>query len=186
MLDRPLSRMRRPPVTTLRRLPISLRLLSDSFALQLARHATWVRDPAIWPRLTSSRVPNSSITTAERQRSAIGQAVARCRPLSGAVGMLLASENPPESGTEPPHSMFPEVAGREGLVERGNEANSTDRAGRRPVNGRDCACHGSKWSCHWRISAGAVEPQSLRLLWLLRATWLRAWNAYRPWRRSWW
>ena len=27
------------------------------------------------------------------------------------------------------------------------------------------------------ISAGAVEPQSLRLLWLLRATWLRAWNA---------
>jgi hypothetical protein len=55
--------------------------------------------------------------------------------------------------------------------------NSTDRAGRSPINGRGRVCHGSKWSRHRRISASAVEPQSLRLLWLLRATRLCAWNA---------
>jgi hypothetical protein len=59
-----------------------------------------------------------------------------------------------------------------GLTERGNEANSTDRAGRSPINGRGRVCHGSKWSSHRRISASAVEPQSL-----LRATRLCAWNA---------
>ena len=51
----------------------------------------------------------------------------------------LASENPLETGTEPPHSMFPEVAG-------GREAMK-------------------------RIARIALA------LWLLRATWLRAWNA---------
>jgi hypothetical protein len=56
-------------------------------------------------------------------------------------------------------------------------SNSTDRAGRSPINGRGRVCHGSKWSRHRRISASAVEPQSLRLLWLLRATRLCAWNA---------
>ena len=99
-----------------------------------------------------------------------GPAVARARPSLGAAGMVLALENPPETGTEPLPSMFPEVAGRRRTNGERNEANSMDRTGRSPVNGRDCVCHGSKWSCHWRISAGAVEPQSLRLLWLLRAT----------------
>src|SRR5215472_3765224 len=42
-----------------------------------------------------------------------------------------------------------------------HDENSTDRPSGRLIAGRSQDCHGSKWSAHWRISASAVEPESL-------------------------